>query len=842
MGRDEEIGMLRRCWEQSKDGVGQVVLIRGEAGIGKSALVETLRRQVRREGYTRVAMRCSPYHRTSALYPVIEHVQRMLKFARDDPPEAKLDKLERVLQTYSLPLDEVVPLLAALLSVPLLERYAAPNLAPSQQKQQTLDALVAWLTEEAEQRPVLAVWEDLHWADPTTLEILGLFIGQAPTVPMLHVLTFRPEFEPPWPQRSHMTPLTLNRLERSQVEALIAHLAGGKTLPLEVMQHIVAKTDGVPLFVEELTKMLLESDLLREEAEQYALTGSLSAITIPATLRDSLMARLDRLPTVREVAQLGAVLGREFAYDVLEALAVVAEPVLQEGLAQLVEAELLYQRGRPLRATYMFKHALIQDVAYASLLKSTRQQYHQRIAQLLEARFPEIVETQPELLAHHYTEAGQSEPALRYWQQAGERARQHSANAEAISHLTQGLAVLIALPDTLERARHELDLHIVLGNALIAVKGYAAPEVEQTYRRARDLCRQLGEPSDLLPTLYGLFVYHFIGGKYLSARELGEEFLRLAQHRHDPAVLVAHRALGWSLLAMGELTAARERFEHIVSLYDPQQHRALAFQYAHDPGVSGLAFGTWAWWLLGYADQALQRDQEAMALAQEVSHPLSLTYALEHTAMLHQWCRDVPGVQQRAETAITFSIELGMPLWQGWGLILRGWALTEQGAFEEGIAQIRQGLDAAQATGAEWFLPYLLSLLAEAYGKAGQANEGLHVLREALTVAHQNEDLCYEAELHRLTGELLENAECGGRRAELTPEACFQQALAIARRQQAKSLELRAAMSLSRLWLQEGKREDACALLAPIYAWFTEGFDTADLQEARALLATLEAG
>jgi class 3 adenylate cyclase len=317
VGRDEEIGLLRRYWEQSKDGMGQVVLIRGEPGIGKSALVETLRRQVRREGYTRVAVRCSPYHRTSALYPVIEHVQRMLQFARDDPPEAKLDKLERVLQAYSLPMEEVVPLLAALFSVPLLERYAAPNLVPAQQKQQTLDALVAWLVEEAKRRPVLAVWEDLHWADPTTIEILGLFINQAPTVPMLHVLTFRPEFVPPWPQRSHMTPLTLNRLERSQVEALIAHLAGGKGLPVEVVQHIVAKTDGVPLFVEELTKMLLESDLLCQEADRYVLTGSLSAITIPATLRDSLMARLDRLPTVREVAQLAAVLGREFAYEVL---------------------------------------------------------------------------------------------------------------------------------------------------------------------------------------------------------------------------------------------------------------------------------------------------------------------------------------------------------------------------------------------------------------------------------------------------------------------------------------------------------------------------------------------
>jgi predicted ATPase/class 3 adenylate cyclase len=842
VGRDEEIGLLRRRWEQSKDGLGQVMLIRGEAGIGKSALVETLRRQVRRQGYTRVAMRCSPYHRTSALYPVIMHVQRMLQFDRDDTPEAKLDKLQRVMQTYSLPLAEVVPLLAALLSVPLLERYPAPNLAPPQQKQQTLDTLVAWLAEEAERQPVLAVWEDLHWADPTTLEILGLFIDQSPTVPMLHVLTFRPEFVPPWPTHSHMTPLTLNRLERSQVEALIAHLAGGKTLPGEVVQHIIAKTDGVPLFVEELTKMLLESDLLHEEASQYALTGSLSAITIPATLRDSLMARLDRLPTVREVAQLGAVLGREFAYEVLEALTIVEEPALQKGLEQLVEAELLYQRGRPPRATYIFKHALIQDVAYTSLLKRTRQQYHHQVAQLLETRFPEIVESQPELLAHHYTEADQSEPALRFWQQAGEHAQQRSANAEAISHLSQGLAVLTALPDTPERNWHELALLIALGNALIAAKGYAAPEVEHTYSRARALCLQMGETSQLLPTLYGLFAYHFIGGKYRTALELGEEFFQLAQRQDDPALLVAHRALGWPLIALGELEAAREHFEQIATLYDPQQHRALAFQYGHDPGVAGLSGRTWALWFLGYPDQALRRDQEAMALAQEVSHPLSLAYALNHTAMLHQLCRDVTVVQERAEAGITLSTELDLPLWRAWGLILRGWALTERGTFEAGIVQIRQGLDAAQATGAKWFLPYLLSLLAEAYGKAGQANEGLHVLREALTVAHQHENLSHEAEIHRLTGELLLHAERGVRSPETTPEACFQQALDIARRQQAKSLELRAAMSLSRLWRQEGKRDDARALLAPIYDWFTEGFDTADLQEAKTLLDELGTG
>src|SRR5215470_13205709 len=423
VGREEESGLLRRRWKQSKAGLGQVVFVSGETGIGKSALVAGLRAQVRAEGLPRITYRCSPYHTTSALYPVITQIEHLLQFAPDDPPAIKLTKVEAGLRPYGLLLAEVVPLVAGLLAVPLpAERYAALTVTPQHQKQQTLDALVAWLAAAAEQQPILVAWEDLHWADPTTLELLGLVVEQAPTVPMLHVLTSRPEFSPPWPPRSHITPLVLNRLERLQVEALIAQRAGSKALPAEVVQHIVAKTDGVPLYVEELTKMLLALPLLREEENQYVLTGPLRTVAIPDTLQDALMARLDQLNTAKEVAQLGAVLGREFPYDLLQAIAPQEEDTLQAGLAQLVGAELLYQRGRPPRARYIFKHALIQDAAYASLLKSTRQQVHQQIAQVLEARFPAVVETQPELVAQHYTAAGCHEQAVRYWQQAGQQA------------------------------------------------------------------------------------------------------------------------------------------------------------------------------------------------------------------------------------------------------------------------------------------------------------------------------------------------------------------------------------------------------------------------------------
>jgi class 3 adenylate cyclase len=512
VGRDEELGLLARRWEQSKERLGQVVLVSGTAGIGKSSLVEVLRARVRDEGLPRIAFRCSSYHQNSALYPVIAHVEHLLQFDREDAPATKLNKLEQGLRPYSLPLDEVVPLLASLLSVPLEGRYSTPPLTPPQQKQQTLDALVAWMLEEAEQQPVLVVWEDLQWADPSTLEMLGLVLEQTPTVPMLHVLTFRPEFTVPWPTRSHMTPLTLHRLERPQVEALITHLAGGKALPVEVVAHIVAKTDGVPLYVEELTKMLLASELLRDEADHYALTGPLLSVAIPDTLQDSLMARLDQMNTAKEIAQLGAVLGREFPYAMLQAIAAQDEATVQAGLAQLVEAELLYQRGRPPRATYRFKHALIQDAAYASLLKSTRQRVHQQIAQVLEAHFPEVVETQPEVLARHYTAAGEDETALGYWQRAGQRAVQRSAHIEAIAHLTQGVALLATLPETPARLHQELDLQVALGPALFATKGYAAPDVERAYARARELCAQVGGTPELFPVLRGLVLYYTVHG------------------------------------------------------------------------------------------------------------------------------------------------------------------------------------------------------------------------------------------------------------------------------------------------------------------------------------------
>ena len=634
VGRETEVAVLRERWAQARDGLGQVVVLSGEAGIGKSRLVMALKEHVAGEPHTRWECRCSPYFQDSALYPLIDRSQRALQFGRDESPETKLQKLEVALERYGLAQPETVALWAALLSVPLADPYPPLNLTPQRQKQQTLEAIVALLLALAAEQPVLFIIEDVHWIDPSTLEFLTLLIDQGPTARLLTLLTCRPEFHTPWGFRAHLTPLTLTRLPRPQVAQMSVRVAGGKALPPEVVEQIVAKTDGVPLFVEELTKTVLESGLLREGEERYELTGPLPPLAIPATLHDSLMARLDRLATVKDVAQLGATIGRTFAYELLQAVSPLDDATLQHSLRQLVEAELVYQRGVPPQATYTFKHALIQDAAYQSLLRSTRQQYHQRIAQVLAEQFPETVETQPELLAHHYTEAGLSALAVVYWQRAGKRASERSAYVEAISHLRKGLAVLQMLPDTPARLQQELALQTTLGPALIATKGYGAPEVAQAYTRARELCQQMGETPDVFPVLRGLWVFHEARAELQVARELAEQLLVLAQRLQDPVHLIeAYRALGNTLFWLGEFAPARGHLEQGIALYDFQQHRALAFLYGTDPAVMCLSYAAWALWLLGYPDQARRRSAEALTLAQELSHSPSLAVALAWAAL-----------------------------------------------------------------------------------------------------------------------------------------------------------------------------------------------------------------
>ena len=838
VGRAQEVALLTERWTHVTEGMGQVVLLTGEAGIGKSRLVQVLIEYVADAGHVWLECQGSPYYQHTALYPLIELLERaVLRFDREESPPQKLHKLEGCLRHYDLPLAEVVPLFAVLLSLPLPAAYAPVSMSPEQQKQHTFHALLTLLLRMASQQPLLLVMEDLHWVDPSTLEWLSLLVDQGPTTRLLALCTYRPDFRPPWTGRAHLTQVTVARLPQTQTTVLTQQVAHGKALPPAVVAQVVAKTDGVPLFVEEVTKVVLESGLLQEQDDHYSLTGALPPLAIPVTLHDSLLARLDRLGAAKGLAQLGATLGREFAYDLVQAVAQWEEEPLQRALQQLVAAELLYQRGLPPQATYVFKHALIQDAAYQSLLKRTRQQYHQRIAEVLVAQFPTIVATQPELVAQHYTEAGLREQAIAYWQRAGVRALQRSAHLEAITHCTTGIEILTTLPETPEHTQYALTLHMTLGTALLMTKGQGAPEVEHVYTRARDLCQQVGETPELAPVLFGLWRYYLVRPQLYTAREIGEILLRLAQHAHDPALAVsAHYALGFTWFCLGTLPTARRHLEEGVTRYTPDQRRAPVFHMGQDVGVACRVNAGVTLWLLGYPEQALARLYDALALAHELAHPYSLTYARSVASYIYQFRRQVPAVHEQAEATVTLSTEQGFQLWAALGTILRGWALALQGQGEEGLAQVHQGIAAWRRTGAALQVPYFCSLLADVAARLGHPEDGLQALSEAQALVEQHEERWWEAEIFRLRGVLL-------LQQAMTPQAeaetWFQRALHTAHRQEAKSLELRAAMSLARLWQQQGKQAEARALLAPIYAWFTEGFDTADLQEARALLEAL---
>ena len=863
VGREEELGLLQRRWTQAKDGAGQVVLLSGEAGIGKSRLVQTLKEQAVAEGVTRIEFRCLPYYQNSALYPIIDHLHRLLQFQREDTPDTKLGKLQQALAAFRFPQSDTLSLLATLLSLPHPEGISPLTLSPQAQKQKTHEALVAWMMEEAQRRAVYCAWEDLHWADPSTLDVLTLFLEQIPTTRMFALLTYRPEFNPPWSARSYLTQLTLNRLGRAQVEAMVRNVTDGKALPTDIVQQIVTKTDGVPLFVEELTKMVLESGLVQTEDGRFVRASGSAAmppLAIPSTLQDSLMARLDRLAPVREIAQIGAVLGREFSYELLQAVPVLDATVLQQGLRQLVEAELIYPRGLPPQATYVFKHALIQDTAYQSLLKRKRQQYHQQIAQVLEEQFAETKETQPELLAHHYTEAGLTQQAIPAWQKAGQNAVGRSANAEAISHLTKGLELVKTLPNTRERAQQELTLQIALGAPLMATQGYSAIAVEQTYNRAQELCLQVGDAVQVAQVLYGLFAFHGVRGNLTTALALGEQVLTTANRQQDATLaLIAHAVVGTCLFRLGEFDRAQAQLAHAVARHNPAHHSDLIYRVGQDPALMALGYAAETLWCRGYPDQSLERARDGLAKAEALSHPLSVVEALAHVGVIHLNRREVQEANTQTEMLLALAHQHGFALWTGLGTSLQGLILIEHAAQsgeraqrETGVKTLQEMLATMQAMAAEVTVPLLQGTLAQGYAQDGQVDEGLIAIEHALDVVEKNNERTHEAELYRLKGEFTLqklSAVCSQSSVpnprHLTPslqaeaEECFLKAIDIARKQQAKSWELRATTSLARLWQQQDKRVEARKLLCEVYNWFTEGFDTKDLQEAEVLLNTL---
>jgi class 3 adenylate cyclase/predicted ATPase len=837
VGREQEVAWLLERWEQVEEGLGQVVVLSGEPGIGKSRLSQIIKARVAADRpHVLLEGRCSPYFEHTPFYPVIDLLQRAADWRWDHSDEEKLERLERLLHQRGLPLSETVPLMAALLSLPLPDRYTPLTLPPERQKQKTLEAVLALCLAMASDRPVLLMLENVHWSDPSSLEFMSLLVAQAPAVRLFAVLTARPEFHPPWSPRSHLTHLMLNRLTRKQTERMARLVAGDRALPPGLIEHVTSKTDGVPLFVEELTKTVLEAGLESFRGLDGAV-ASPATLAIPVTLQDALMARLDRLGPVKEVAQWAATVGRAVPYEVLRAVSPLDETRLQHALGRLVETELLYQRGSPPQAVFIFKHALIQEAAYQSLLKRTRQQYHRRIAEVLADQFRHIVETQPELLGYHCTEAGLGAQAVVYWRQAGQRAFERSANLEAISHFTAALQALKTLPETIETAQHELFVQIGLGHALTATRGYAAPGVEQAYGRARELCQRLGERVQA-SVLFGLWFFYHVRATFDHALPLAEQLLSFARREDDRLLEIhAHWALGGDLFHLGELQQAQAHLDEGSALYGALPHRPDLGRFPQDPGVTCRGYGR-PLWLLGYPDQAVQRGREAITLARTLAHPFSLAFALNWTATVHQFRGEAAAVQEHAAVLIDLAREQGFAIWVAFGGVLRGWALAQQGRRDEGMRELRDGMEAWRATGAEVDRPYFLALLAEASAIGGDVDEGLAMLAEALDLAHRYRDVYWEPELHRLKGQLLLQRS-GAATAEA--DACYRQALDAARRQAARSLELRAAMSLSRLWTARGEREHARSLLAEVYAKFTEGFETADLVNARSLLAEVSA-
>ncbi len=820
VGRDEEVALLRRRWERAAAGDSQVVLVSGEAGIGKSRLVRVLTDDLVDEMHGRIEWRCSPFYQNSAFYPVVEDLQRRLRFERDDAAANKLRKLEAAMEGHGFDLAATVPLLGALLSLPLPERYPPLTIAPERQKQRTLEALVAWVRADTLRQPMLLIVEDLHWIDPSTLELLGLVIDQLTTSRLLHVLTFRPDFRPPWPMLAHVTQLTLSRLAHRDVQAMVEALARGTALPADMRQQLIARADGVPLYVEELTKAVMESEL-----------------AIPASLHDSLMARLDRLGTAKEIAQLGAAVGREFTYELIRAVSPVDEAALQQALVKLVDAGLLYQRGLPPQARYVFKHALIQDAAYESLLRTTRQQYHQQIARALEAQHDDATSHPLELLAHHYTEAGLLEKALPYWQTAGEQAVLSSADVEAISHLTRALELLTVLPDRPALARRELALQVALGVPLRASKGFAAPEVGRAYARARELCRE-SDTVELFSILRGLWEFHELRGEYETSLALARQLLTMSENRSDPVdLLVANELMGDTQFWLGDFGAARQHMDRAFSLYDSRQHDDHVFRYGYDLGVACLSFGAWALWFLGYPAQASRRADEGIALARQLGHPFTFAFALLFAGQLHSYRREADRTEVLTAEVMTISAKQDFPMLLHQASMIRGWALADRGHAIEGIGQIRKGLAEWRAMGQELECSHFLGLLAEACRRAGRHAEGLDVVAEAIAVAERIGEGFWQAELYRVRGDLLLDA--GAPSSAADAEEWFRKAVAAAGARSAKTLELRAATSLARLWLRQGRKDEAMQALGTLERSFTEGSDTKDLLEARALLNAL---
>jgi class 3 adenylate cyclase/predicted ATPase len=833
VGREKEIALLIDRWNQAENGNGQVIEVGGEAGIGKSRLVQALKSHLEDSSFNLLNWYGSPFHQNSPLQPVISYLERTIGFDLNEA-DHKLTKLKAWVASTGLDPGKVIPLFAALLSIPLSDRYATPDGTPQQQRERTLHAIADYLAQLTAKRRVLFLVEDAHWIDPTSLELMNLIISRIQKLPVLMVVTFRPTFVPPWTHRTHVTALTLNRLSRCQSVDLIARITGNKSLPGSILKLIIDHTDGTPLFIEEMTKGVLKSGQLRDSGMRYVLDGRVPSLTLPMTLYESLISRLDRQQTVKQVAQIGAVIGREFTYDLLAAVTSMADELLDDMLVRLIDTELIFPRCTNSTKIYCFKHALVQDAIYQSILVSKRQKLHARIADILETQFPETARNNPEILAHHFTEGGLAEKAVDYWLLAGRRAGGRSANVEAIDHLKKGLEILSALPDTPEHRQQTLTMLITLGPALITTEGPASPEVEQVYARALDVCAQLPDSSLHFTAYWG---WWRSSATFRIMRERANKLLALAENLNDPGLrLQAHHCQWATLYMLGEQEACCRHIEQGLRLYKTGNYRLHASIYGgHDPRVCGCGEHALSLWLLGYPDRSLQWIRDGLAWAHSLSHAGSLVHAMDQSLMVFRYRREARAVYEQAKDLIEFGQEHGFIDHSAKGTLFRGWAMTKLGDIENGIQTMHQGLDIQRDIGTQEDFPVYYEMLAEGYGMMGQADKGLALLIEALHMVEQNGLKQWAPELHRRYGELLLDQSDD----LVSAETCFQKALEIATQQKAKSLELRTAMSLAHLYHRQGRTREARRLLTRTYDLFTEGFDTIDLMEAEALRKTL---
>jgi class 3 adenylate cyclase/tetratricopeptide (TPR) repeat protein len=829
VGREQELMLLEDRYAQVIEGSGHAVLVSGEAGIGKSRLVQAFRERLAERTHTWLECRGSPYTQESAFHPVLELHRQALRFRPEDPAETRLERIEAGLAAVGFDPAEMVPVVAAFHSVPLGERFPAPNLPPQAMRKKTLELLVEWLLRLGQRQPLVLLLQDLHWMDPSTLELVGGILEQVPTASVLLLATCRPDFEPPWEARGFLTPMLLSRFTRAQLADLVRKAARGRDLPEAWVEEILRRADGVPLFAEELTKTVLET-----HPEPPGAGDPVPPLHIPETLQDLLMARLDALGPVKELAQVGSVLGREFSYGLLLEVSPMKEAELQAALRSAVRAELFYQRGTPPEATYLFKHALMQDTAYGSLLRRRRVELHAAVAAALEREFREIAASEPELLAHHYTESGQVRSAIDKWHEAGQRSLWRSANLEATLQLKRALDLLAAQPHSPERDREELDLHIELGSATMMAHGWGSPEGERWYARARELCLVVGDERELFPVLWGFWLIHMARAELTEWRETAAELLAIAERQRDPALLVQAHHASWGNPALGEFASQLEHVERGLSYYDPAEHSRLAPQYGgHDAGVCGHGHRAVALLATGYPERSGESCAAALALADEIAHPLSKAQALLWSSWLPAVRFDWPEALRATDAAMALLSELGMPTWISGAAVLRGWARVALGEAADGLAQIRRSLEAGGLAG-PGMVATLRAFYAEALHLAGATEEALATVDDALPLMERRGEGLWKANAMALKGDLL-----FARGLHADAEVWYRSGIDVARAQSAKMWEIRAATRLARLWHLQRKTTLARDLLAPIYGWFTEGFDTQDLKDAKALLDSL---